>query len=59
MKKEEIAILAQILSAMRDGAEKLDNAERQKDLEKIKNIKHELMQLYQKMNDILKNDKRA
>ena len=54
MKKEEIVVLAQILTAMKEGAEKLEKFERKQDLEQINNIKNEILSLQRKLKEILK-----
>ena len=57
MKKESLTILAQILSSMKDGAGKLEEAEKNKDLETYNNLKNEILLLQRKIDEILKNDK--
>lgn len=57
MKKESLTIIAQILSSMKDGADKLGGAEEKKDLESYSNIKREILILQRKINEVLKNDR--
>ena len=56
MKKEEIIAASQILNIMREGVETLEKAEKKKDLEKIKNVKSEILNLQKKIKEILNND---
>ena len=57
MKKENLTIIAQILSSMSDGAGKLEEAEKKKDLEAYNNVKNEILILQRKINEVLKNDR--
>ena len=57
MKKEDIAVLAQILTSMREGSAKLELAEKNKDFEQIRNLKNEILILQGKIKEVLKNDK--
>ncbi len=57
MRKEEIVVLAQILTAMKEGAEKLDKFERKRDLEHVNNIKNEILGWQRKLKETLKNDR--
>jgi len=57
MRKEEIVVLAQILTAMKEGVEKLEGAERKRDLEHINNIKNEILSMQRKLKEMLKNDR--
>ncbi len=57
MKKENLTVLAQILTSMRDGAEKLEKADKKKDLETYNNVKKEILSLQKKIGEILKNDR--
>mgnify|MGYP001582149960 FL=1 len=57
MKKENLTIIAQILSSMSDGAGKLEEAEKKKDLEACNNVKNEILILQRKINEVLKNDR--
>lgn len=57
MKKESLTIIAQILASMKDGTEKLEKAEKKKDLETYNNVKKEILTLQIKIDEILKNDR--
>ncbi len=57
MRKEEIVVLAHILTVMKEGAEKLERLEKERDLEQINNIKSEILGLQRKLKEMLKNDR--
>jgi len=57
MKKEEITILAQLLTTMQEGVEKLEKADKERDTQKIIAIKNEVLSLQRKMKEILQNDR--
>ena len=57
MKKEDIVVLSQIFTAMREGIEKLEIAEKKDNIEEIKNIKNEILSIQKRAGEILKNDK--
>ena len=48
MKKESLTIIAQIITSMKDGADKLETAEKNKDLETYNNLKNEILLLQKK-----------
>ena len=45
MKKEEIAIVAQLLTAMKDSVGKLEDAKRADDMEKFESAKREILKI--------------
>lgn len=53
MKKEEITVLAQLLTAIKDSVEKLEEAEKEKDSEKVASVKKEIMVFQRKIEEIL------
>mgnify|MGYP001570332076 CR=1 FL=1 len=53
MKKEEIATISQILGAMKDGIEKMKEAQGEKDNNKLENIKKEMLNLQRSLSGIL------
>jgi hypothetical protein len=50
MNKEDIAVLAQLLSSMKDAVSELEKAQRNKDLEKINLAKKEILMLKEQMD---------
>jgi hypothetical protein len=50
MNKEDITILAQILSSMKDAVSELEKAQKNKDLERINLAKKEILTLKDQMN---------
>ncbi len=56
MKKEEISVLAQLLTAMRECVDKLEHAAKKKDSEETTVAKNELLNLQRRMKEMLKND---
>lgn len=53
MKKEDIAILAQLLTAMRDTVGKLDVAYKKEDMEELVALKREIMSFQKKINELV------
>lgn len=53
MKKEEIAIVAQLLTGMKDSIEKLEEARRKKDLEGFDEAKRELINFQKQIDQII------
>jgi hypothetical protein len=53
MKKEEIAVLAQLLTAIKDAVEQMESAERERDAEKIASAKKEILNFQKKISEIL------
>ncbi len=53
MKKEEVAVIAQLLSAIRDSIEKLDEAKRKNDSEEMIMIRKEIMMFQKKIDEML------
>jgi len=45
MKKEDVAIVAQLLSSMKDSINELEKAQKRKDIEKMNSIKKEMIRL--------------
>jgi len=50
MRKEDIALVAQLLSSMKDAVARLDEAQRKKDIQKTAMAKKEILNLQQKIN---------
>lgn len=50
MRKEDISLVAQLLSSMKDAVAKLDEAQRKKDLPNIASAKKEILNLQQQIN---------
>ena len=53
MEKEEVAVIAQLLTAMKDSAEKLEQAQRKKDLENIEEAKKEILSFQRQIKELL------
>ncbi|MGV8142616.1 MAG: hypothetical protein ACP5NS_03195 [Candidatus Pacearchaeota archaeon] len=53
MEKEDIVLLAQLLHAMREIADKLDESFEKKDFEGVKQAKRELNRLQNKVKELL------
>jgi len=53
MKKEEITVLAQLLTAVKDGVNKLEEADREKDAEKLASAKREILGFQKKISELL------
>jgi len=53
MKKEEIALIAQLLSAMKDAVSKLEDAERRKDQHMLESAKKEVIQFQWQIKKLL------
>ncbi len=53
MKKEDIALVAQLLTSMRDAVEKLAEAEKDKDSEKLSAAKKEILNFQNQIEKIL------
>lgn len=53
MKKEDIAILAQLLTSMKDAIDELEEAEKNKDAEKLAAAKREILNFQTQINSIL------
>ena len=53
MEKEEVAVIAQLLTAMKDSAEKLEQAQRKKDLESIAEAKKEILSFQRQIKELL------
>ena len=53
MKKEEIAIVAQLLTGMKDSIEKLEEAKRKRDLEGFDEAKKELLNFQKQIDQII------
>jgi len=54
MKKEDISVLAQLLSAMKDSAEKIEEAQKMEDLELLTMAKREILSFQKQIDRILK-----
>ncbi len=53
MKKEEIAVLAQLLTAIKDTIERLEEAQKKKDSEELEMAKREILSFQKKIDEIL------
>ena len=53
MKKEEISILAQLLSGMKDALEGLEEADRRGDVERISEAKKEIKNFQNQIDNLL------
>jgi len=53
MKKEEVAAIAQLLTAMKDGLAKLKDAEKDKDEDSILIAKKEILAFQRKLRELL------
>lgn len=53
MKREDVAVVAQILGAIKDCSEKLDEALERDDSEKIKMLKFEIIKFQRKVDELL------
>lgn len=53
MKKEEIAVLAQLLTAIKDAIDRLEEAQKKKDAEELEMAKREILSFQKKIDEIL------
>lgn len=53
MKREDISLLAQLLASMKDAVNKLENAYRINDMEKLSAAKTEIMRFQKRVEEIL------
>lgn len=53
MKKEDVAVIAHLLTGMKDAAEKLEEAQKEKDLEMVSKIKKEIMNFQRQIDELL------
>jgi uncharacterized membrane protein (DUF106 family) len=53
MKKEDISTLAQLLKTIREGVEKLEKAQKDKDSERVLAIKKEIEKFQKKVDELL------
>lgn len=53
MKKEDIAVITQLLTTMKEVSEKLENALLQKDFATVSRVKKELMDLQKQVDKLL------
>ena len=53
MKKSEIAIVAQLLSAIKDSVEKLEKSQKKKDAEGLAIAKQEILNFQRKIDEII------
>ncbi|MBU0760639.1 MAG: hypothetical protein KJ600_04610 [Nanoarchaeota archaeon] len=54
MKKENIVVVAQLLTAIKDNIEKIEEAEREKDAEKLSSGRQEILSFQKKIGELLK-----
>jgi hypothetical protein len=53
MEKEEIIIIAQLLTGLKDAVDRLDEAHRRKDLEKLNAAKKEILNFQKQLGELL------
>lgn len=53
MKKEDISVLAQLLTAMKEGIGKMEEAQKRKDAEQLATIKREMLMFQQKIEELI------
>ena len=53
MKKEDITLLAQLLTAMQDATDKLEKAYEEKDMEEIRSAKKEILNFQEKIDKLI------
>ena len=53
MKKEDIVVLAQLLSGMKDAVEVLNDARNKRDMEKISQAKREIKSFHEEISRLL------
>ena len=53
MEKEEVIIIAQLLTSIKDAIDKLEEAKRHKDIEKFNSAKKEILNFQQQANELL------
>ena len=53
MEKEEITVLAQLLTAMKDSVEKIEEAQKNKDVEQLAMAKRELLAFQKRLDELL------
>lgn len=53
MKKEDLTVLAQLLTAIKDGIGKLEKAQKNNDAELIMSIKREILDFQKKIDGLL------
>ena len=53
MKKEDIIVLAQLLSGMKDAIERLETSYKKKDMEGLASAKREILEMQNKINSLL------
>jgi hypothetical protein len=52
MKKEDLAVLAQLLTAMKDAVGELEDAQRRNDSDRIMTIKKEILSFQKKIDEL-------
>jgi hypothetical protein len=53
MEKEDVTLVAQLLTGIKDAADRLQEAERKKDLEKMKAAKKEILNFQSQIDKII------
>ena len=53
MEKEDITLIAQLLTGIKDAIERLEDAEKKKDLEKLNAAKREILNFQNQISNIL------
>ncbi len=53
MEKEDIMVIAQLLTSIKDAIDRLDEAQRNKDVEKLNAAKKEILQFQKQISELL------
>ncbi len=53
MEKEDIVLIAQLLTGMKDAVEMLEEAQRKKDMEKLNAAKREILNFQKQIDELL------
>ncbi|MEK6849979.1 MAG: hypothetical protein AABX85_00195 [Nanoarchaeota archaeon] len=53
MEKEDITLIAQLLTGIKDAIDKLQDAQKKKDLEKLKAAKKEILNFQSQINELI------
>lgn len=53
MKKEDIIVIAQLLTAIKDSIEKLEEAQKKKDAEMLLSTKREILMFQKKIDELI------
>jgi len=53
MRKEDVLLIAQLLTGMKDATDKLEDAQRRKDIEKLNLAKKEILNFQKQVNELI------